>query len=447
MKHYPVFILLALLFIASCQKHDTNIVEKNYLENVKSALKDSFSNSEFESLDFSKTVLSKVDSIQLYLLRIPYKDKPISNEFVIVKTTRRGDLQQGRIVHLQGQITESGKSIVKKRQWNGHLSVKMLNGTNVRTSSITNGFAESFHKPNQKEPAISDPYPDPYILLPEVIVISNYPSGGGISYSTWVSLTSFFNYNSGGGGNFYGNINPTNGGGGGGGGSTGKDPILTEDPIQIDFENQYSDPAIEVEKYMKCFSTVSDVGAKCSIEIFADIPVDGDPDKFFDWDAGSPGHTFIQIKKENGSQSISQNIGFYPKSRWSSILTTAPLNAKFVDNQQHEFNASYKINITASQLQTAITRILYLSRFVRYDIDDYNCTDWALDVFNQTVRPEEYLNIPRYDIPGGMAPNGTSTPQGLYIKLQEMKKAGGIPARNITIPIVGWVGTSKGACN
>jgi len=46
-----------------------------------------------------------------------------------------------------------------------------------------------------------------------------------------------------------------------------------------------------------------------------------------------------------------------------------------------------------------------------------------------------------------MAPNGTSTPQGLYIKLQEMKQAGGPQAANINIPLVGWVGQSGGPCN
>jgi hypothetical protein len=110
-------------------------------------------------------------------------------------------------------------------------------------------------------------------------------------------------------------------------------------------------------------------------------------------------------------------------------------------------NASYKINISASQIQTAIIKILSLARFVQYDIDDYNCTDWALDVFNATVSVQQNLDIPHFVIPGGMAANGTSTPNGLYIKLQQMKQGGGSIATGINIPLIGWAGASKGPCN
>jgi len=80
-----------------------------------------------------------------------------------------------------------------------------------------------------------------------------------------------------------------------------------------------------------------------------------------------------------------------------------------------------------------------LSRFVQYDIDDYNCTDWALDVFNSTVKPSENLDIPRYDIPGGHAYRGSGTPQGVYLKLQEMKNAGVLRFKYLnTFGGMGW---------
>jgi len=55
--------------------------------------------------------------------------------------------------------------------------------------------------------------------------------------------------------------------------------------------------------------------------------------------------------------------------------------------------------------------------------------------------------IAKYDLPNGVAPYGSSTPQGLYNKLKSMQQTG-IEAGNINIPgVKGWVGNSDGPCN
>jgi hypothetical protein len=128
------------------------------------------------------------------------------------------------------------------------------------------------------------------------------------------------------------------------------------------------------------------------------------------------------------------------------VLTTAPIKGKFVDNGEHEFNAGLKMSVTPEELKKTLSRISYLGKFAKYDIDDYNCTDFALDVFNQT-RISNAIEIPRYNIPGGMAPYGTNTPQGLYNKLKILKQQGG-EGVGINIPgVKGWVSNSTGACN
>ena len=180
--------------------------------------------------------------------------------------------------------------------------------------------------------------------------------------------------------------------------------------------------------------------------MFTDLPVDNDPKNFFAWENGSPGHTFIQLKKINGTQSAQQSFGFYPVSGWKTTFTPAPINGKFVDNGGHEFNASIKRDLSTAQLQNIITHMQYLANFIKYDIDEYNCTDWALELFNR-VRSDQ-IKIPMYDLPGAQAPFGTSTPQGLYQKLQSMKQMGGVDANKITMGIIkGWVGGSTGPCN
>jgi hypothetical protein len=78
-------------------------------------------------------------------------------------------------------------------------------------------------------------------------------------------------------------------------------------------------------------------------------------------------------------------------------------------------------------------------------MDEFNCTDFALEVFNYVRTP---LQIPKYAIPGGIGTNASNTPQGLYIKLNEMKTNGDPEAANISLPgVKGWVANSKGPCN
>lgn len=123
-----------------------------------------------------------------------------------------------------------------------------------------------------------------------------------------------------------------------------------------------------------------------------------------------------------------------------------PVSSKFVDDGGHEFNASLKMNITSAQLHTVITTIKNLANS-SYDIDQYNCTDFALQVFN-SVRTTNPLTIPLYVIPGDPASVESKTPQGLYQKLWSMKEAGVDEAANITLPgICGFVGESKGPCD
>jgi hypothetical protein len=141
---------------------------------------------------------------------------------------------------------------------------------------------------------------------------------------------------------------------------------------------------------------------------------------------------------------VTQNIGFYPKSNYKSI-TYAPTAGKLVDNAGHEFNASLFMNLTPAQLSSVLVRMQQLSN-LNYDVDQYNCTDWALDIFNHTRTNK--LEIPLYGLPGSPMTQSTRTPQGLYHKLQQMSNANHPEKGNITIGIIkGYAGGSTGPCN
>ena len=220
----------------------------------------------------------------------------------------------------------------------------------------------------------------------------------------------------------------------------------TEDPRLVDFETNIR-TIINLESYLKCFENIPDEGATCSIEIFADVPVDSDPMVAFNFQTGSPGHTFIQIHKQNGAYGVTQNIGFYPASQLKTLLTTAPIEGAFVDNQHHEFNASIKMSLSVEQLKSLLLKTIELGKRVKYDMDDYNCSDFSLEVFNFARKGNE-LALPKFNIPGIEPTHGSNTPQGLYLRLKQMKDTNDSEAAMITIPQVkGWVGSSKGSCN
>ena len=458
MKHL-LFITALLIIVVSCRKEIQDPQNILFIDKISIQLKDSLSAEDFQKLDFKNTVMSVIPSLGQSFLRIPFANKSLASDFILLKIRNDGYFFTGKIFNINKNIQPA--SLKHATQFNGNIKIYTLQRSLLINSLITNGFIEAF-KPkstilNSREQVVEIP------LMPDVTIICSY-GGGNFSYSDYYNIMSLFSGGGvgGGGGNSGGGSTGGYGGGGGyysssnpnipGNGSSsptkrGSHPPLNDDPISIDFEPVESLAPINLDQYLKCFSNIPDVGAFCSIRILTDIPVDKDPTIFFDWKNGSPGHTFLQISKINGTQSVQQNIGFYPKTDWKNVMSTAPVDGKFVDNEEHEFNASLLMNLTPEQLKGVLIHMLSLERFIKYDIDDYNCTDFALEVFNYK-RGGNQLTIPMYDIPGGTAPNGTASPEGLYQQLIKMKNAGGSEANNIVFPgVKGFVGASNGPCN
>ncbi|HEV7333126.1 MAG TPA: hypothetical protein VGN63_18975 [Flavisolibacter sp.] len=444
MKQFFTLSALCFLLFLSCKKEQER-QPNSYLERVKAGLKDSMVLLDYQELDFRRAIFSGVDSIQLYFLRVPFRGKAVENDFVIVETTRQGLIKRGKVIRLEGGVVEEGSGPSRKSAFQGNISIFSLNRRPILNSPIRNGYIESFHNRRAHRTAVHEPEN----ILPEVIIVYTKPGDYTYSYSTWYMLNSFASAIDGNSGGYYGSSGGGNygsdgyfGGGGGTGGSYGGGGNM----IQVDVETQGELDPIDVEKFIKCFDGIPDAGSTCSIEIMTDIPIDSDPSKLLDYNSGSPGHVFINIRKSNSTQTVSQNIGFYPKSGWKTALTNAPIEGKFVDNSNHEFNASLKMNLSPENFRSTLMEVLYLARSIKYDIDEYNCTDFALDVFNKTRSYK--LQIPLYQIPGGMTAAGTRTPQGLYNKLKQMKVSGDPEASNITIGVVkAWAGNSTGPCN
>ncbi|QEC69302.1 hypothetical protein FRZ67_19055 [Panacibacter ginsenosidivorans] len=452
-----VTIAFFILVFAGCKKSNNLLLEKTSsgISKVEMFLKDSLQNISLETIDLNHAVRSVLDSGHINFIRIPFKERNIKESFLLINADEKGNCLSGVIVN----ITNDNKDRINKNL-DGTILISSLQQKEIKQHKVINGFIVSKEKNDNSNNFVKV---DEGNTLPEVIVVSYiYPTY--ISWSDWISLMDIY------GSTGYDIYGSSTGNGEGTGSSDGgygyyspldpferfndddsdistDDDIPSDDTRIIEYEPVESLDPISLDSYLKCFSTIADAGSTCSIEIFSDLPVNGEPNTFFDWENGSPGHTFLQIKKSNGTISVQQNIGFYPNQGWKTMLTPAPVTGKFVDNAGHEFNASMKMTLTPEQLQSAINEMLYLKNSIKYDIDENNCTDFALHIFN-FVRPGNPVEIPKYDIPGGMAPYGTSTPQGLYQKLSSMKEEGGAEAANINIPgVLGWVGDSNGPCN
>lgn len=438
MKH--LFTLtICFVFLFSCRKAD--VQSDAYLDQVKTALQDSVSSQDFHSLDFSRAVLSKVDSVGLYLLRIPFKNGD-AGQFTLLQTSKEGSIVHGRIVKINGAVKE--KDGVRKFQ--GHINILSLRRTALVESPIIDGFITAFHSTAQSRSFV---HPDN--VLPEVIITYVIPSSSGISWSTWMAFQSLFN------GSFsqpyYSFLDASSngdpwGGGGGGGSTGGGNPSggggpIENPPILIDFENQDEHAELDLQKIINCFNAIPNAGARSSIEILTDIPVDANPNAVFDLGEKAPGHVFLKLSKANGAQQVERYIGFYPKSGYKST-TYAPTASKLVSNAFHEYNASLSMNIAPERMATVLSAIqLYSAR--NYDVDEYNCTNFALDVFN-SVRGIG-LSIPLYGIPGSPLTQATATPGGLYNKLKQMWDANHPEKANIVMgAFKGWAGPNWG-CN
>lgn len=429
-----LLIPFAALFLLSCNKNiDSGNLEEKYPSNIKASLKDSLNPTDYANLDFVRFVKTKNDNKSRFF-KVPFIGKKLSEDFILLYTDTSGRILEGLIIQLrQNEVSNTSKYL-----YNGTIQIHYLNRAIKFISEVKNGYIKDSTEHSLAARSLVVPMGKE--VYPDIIVDWYY---GGSSYT---NSSGFFGFNSGGRSVGYSRMDGNRSDEDDNGSRTNNRETDEEDDMLVDFEFIEDLSPVDITKYLKCFANIPDQGSTCSIEIFTDIPVDENSNKLFSWRTQSPGHTFLQIKKTNGNLTAMQNIGFYPVEGWKTLLTTAPVEGKFVDNSEHEYNASFKMNLTPEELQKTLNNMVYLSRSVKYDIDEFNCTDFALNVFN-TARISNPLEIPKYDIPGGTAINGTNTPQGLYKQFKSMQQQG-IESNSITIPgTKAFVADATGPCN
>jgi hypothetical protein len=213
----------------------------------------------------------------------------------------------------------------------------------------------------------------------------------------------------------------------GGGGSIG----------MLEFEVDGSESATprDIEKIFKCFEQVPDgPNTTYTVKLCADVPVNGSPtapNLLF-----SAGHAFLVITKSNGSITISQPFGFYPVNGPAS-LDLSPVANKIVIDSEHEINASLEMNCGKAQFDSMKAHSILLTNTKFYDLDNYNCANFALDVFNKARSSSNQIQVNAlYATTPFTFPIGIviwKSPQGIFEKLQLMKDANHPEANKIVI--------------
>jgi hypothetical protein len=205
--------------------------------------------------------------------------------------------------------------------------------------------------------------------------------------------------------------------------------------IEIEVEDGESKESRDIEKIFKCFDQIPNgPGTTYKVKLCADVPVNSAPSAAVNTTL-SPGHTFLVMTKSNGGQSVSQPFGFYPLGGFSS-LGLNPVSNKIVLDANHEINASIEIECTYSEFENIRLFGKLWADTKQYDLDDYNCSNFAIDLFNKARFSTEQIEVDPKVVYFPFTNNPIvilKSPQTLFEKLKSMKDTNHPDASKIII--------------
>ncbi|MGN7784865.1 hypothetical protein ACTJIJ_10070 [Niabella sp. 22666] len=213
----------------------------------------------------------------------------------------------------------------------------------------------------------------------------------------------------------------------------------------VELEPSSNSEVVNLEKLLNCLMNLAkDSNNIYKITLYSDIPANGLPELALapdedDLSNFNPGHTFIRLSIMQNGTNYEQYFGFYPKTslKGSSSIPTASV---IKNDRDHEYNASITRTIDVSTFYQTVSKAIQWS-IKDYDLDDYNCTDYAVGLFN-TNNPNPLIIDEKIILPFYMNQDAT-TPQGLYKTL--LKKSNN-PAVSVSVKGA-QVGTGLGICD
>ena len=138
MKHL-LFISALGMILFSCKKEiSQNPNSISLLTNIRYQLKDSISTNDFQQLDFNNTLITNYSDNNLSFLRIPFTNKSIATDFLLLKIEKNEFFSRGKIINIyKDQTDRSPRTFL---QFNGNINIFSLDRNHITHSIITNGY-------------------------------------------------------------------------------------------------------------------------------------------------------------------------------------------------------------------------------------------------------------------------------------------------------------------
>ncbi len=428
MKKFILLPLLSLIVLTyfACQRTDSQLsIEKfkdPFANEAAGFVKSQVTEAEFESLDLNDYSIMKNEKGVVgvrFLVKgsggkqfalVGKTDKEIVGNWVDISQLSSGSLKEGTLTtkSFSGDkivtTTFANNRVVKTSQ---NMKGKIRTGL-IRYSSTGDRIMSAGTMAVARIEGEDDQW------LPSVTVTSYIYS----QPTNFYSLFYYFNYNT----NYtytYQTTDPGTYGYGGGGAQV----------VNLQAFEFLSGPAANLQKLMNCFNSVpTNSSTKYSLTLHADIPDNNDPNIVAV--GTTPGHAFVTLTKTNGTTSVSQTFGFYPVSGAKSI-SFAGVDSKIVNDKNHQYDASITISLPENEFNIAKNQAINTST-LKYDLNDNNCTDYAVGIFNSVmISGVSQLNVPDFITPAGI--NYKTTPNGLYKLLKEKKFSNDPIANNIIL--------------
>jgi hypothetical protein len=166
--------------------------------------------------------------------------------------------------------------------------------------------------------------------------------------------------------------------------------------------------------------------ANYRITLCADLPDNQDPDRLHVKD--ETGHVFLILSKIiPQKETIHQVFGFYPVRPASTILFKN-VESELLDNGGREYDASVYRQLRADEFAQMLHYCLGIKK--KYNLNKYNCYDFALEVFNSVDHQQKIANR-HVRFPMLLGYGGS--PCGLYKDLLQMKNENTPLSGNIMI--------------
>lgn len=178
--------------------------------------------------------------------------------------------------------------------------------------------------------------------------------------------------------------------GGGGAGNNGNSVVVLSPAVTINLKDR-----------LNCFKNVPDnVNTKYNVTLHVDKTTNY---------VMFPGHSFITLEKSNGSNVQRLSFGFYPKTSNNVIIgLSQPIISEIGEESldgERESDIRYNLRFDSSfstKFQSLINLAVSLSQSMNYDLNDYNCTNYAIDVFNYALTSTSKSPLPQTTTPNSL---------------------------------------------